>query len=76
MLIDLSTDKLEGIINLWHNSELISEEAVDNMRNIISTSNFKTIVDYVHVRANGDIIYVITGFVELKKSEGRSGTIL
>lgn len=76
-ILDLSLSKLTEIVNLWKQSDIISDEEVSNIKIVLSQKGFKTVLEHAHVRANGDIIYGTTALIELVAADksDRSGSI-
>lgn len=61
----LSPEKMKDVVNLWKTVNLISSEEVVNINRMLSEKPIKTILEHASARSNGEIVYGITGFVEL-----------
>lgn len=74
----LPLEQLHDLISIFVQKELIYSEEAVNMLEILSQQNFKTILEHVYIRGNGEIIYGTTGFIGInyKDGETRHGSIL
>lgn len=65
IIAEVPLDRLKKIVNLWTAANIISPETSKSIDNILNRQNFRTILEAVHVRNDGQIIYATFGFIEL-----------
>ncbi|XP_037045231.1 uncharacterized protein LOC119080770 [Bradysia coprophila] len=77
VIVDVSLDKLKEVVNVWATSNLVSSETSANIGYIFKKENFRTILEAVQVREDGQIIYGTFGFIELVSTgNSRVGAVL